>query len=235
MSEQLDYTKLIEQSDYQKKMAAEKSVELIEDGMIIGLGSGSTVYWMLKRLGERVKEGLIVKGIPSSKRTAGWADEFGIPLTGFHEPMQLDLAIDGADEIDGDLNLIKGGGGSLVREKIVNAAANRLIIIADKSKMVSHLGESALPVEVLPFGWEITAKHISQLGCVTTLRKKKKEVFISDNGNYILDCQFDHIANPKSLHESLKLLVGVVETGLFIGMTNQVIIGENESIKIIYS
>lgn len=130
-------------------------------------------------------------------------------------------------------DLIKGGGGSLVREKIVNAAAKQLLIVADQSKMVDQLGQSALPVEVLPFGWEITAKNISQLGCKVTLRKKDNDIFVSDNGNYIVDCYFDPIQNPKELHSTLKQMIGVVETGLFIDMADRLIIGCEQDTKIV--
>lgn len=219
--------------DNQKKRAGEKSVRFIESGMIVGLGSGTTVYWMMKKLGELVKQGFHVNGIPSSCKTERLANEFGIPLKTFAEIDKIDVAIDGADEIDTQTNIIKGGGGSLVREKIIDSFANQLIIIADESKMVSKLGSYPLPVEVIPFGFEATAKKISQLGCTPKLRKKDNQVFISDNGNYILDCQFDSITDPKALHAILKQLVGVVETGLFVGMTDKVIIGKDEKVDMI--
>lgn len=217
----------------QKKVAGEHSVEFIKNGMTIGLGSGTTVYFMMKKLGELVKQGLDVYGIPSSRKTERWAKEFGIPLKMFAEIEKIDIAIDGADEIDAHMNLIKGGGGSLVREKIIDVFANQLIIIADESKMVSELGNYPLPVEVLPFGWEITAKKLSQFGCTPRIREKDNQVFISDNGNYILDCQFEKILKPKVLHESFKLLVGVVETGLFVEMTDKVIIGRDQKVDVI--
>src|SRR4051812_22726633 len=152
--------------DLKKKAVGEKAVEFIRDNMVIGLGSGSTVYWMMKKLGELVSEGLSVKGVPSSVRTEGWAKEFGIPLVYFSEVSQLDLAIDGADEVDPEYNLIKGGGGSLLREKLVDAAADRLIIVVDDSKLVPTLGTFPLPVEVVPFGWEITAQRLAKLDCI---------------------------------------------------------------------
>ncbi|PLR89075.1 ribose-5-phosphate isomerase RpiA [Bacillus sp. T33-2] len=219
--------------DVKKKSAGEKAVELIKDGMTVGLGSGSTIYWTLQKLGELVKNGLNVKGIPSSRRTEQWATGFGIPLTDFSEVSSLDLAIDGADEVDSDFNLIKGGGGSLLREKIVDAASGELIIVVDDSKIVSRLGRFALPVEVVPFGWEITARKITGLGCKPKLRTRDNGVFLSDNGNYILDCQFDSIPDPHELHKNLKLLLGVVETGLFIGMANKVIVGEANGVRIL--
>jgi len=222
-----------EQEAY-KRLAGEKAVEYIQDGMTIGLGSGSTVYWMLKKLGEEVKDGLCVQGIPTSIRTMNWAKKFGIPLTDFTKMDTIQVAIDGADEIDPGLNLIKGGGGSLVREKIVATISERLIIIADSSKKVDVLGRHPLPVEVIPFGWEIIAqKYIPDLGGKSTLRKKDNTVFVSDNGNYILDCQFESIADVGSLHAKLKAIVGVVETGLFINMTDTAIIGDENGVSII--
>ncbi|MFD1037552.1 ribose-5-phosphate isomerase RpiA [Virgibacillus byunsanensis] len=213
--------------DRNKKIIGEEAAKYIKNGMTVGLGSGSTVYWMLKKLGERVEEGLDVKGIPTSKKTERLAKEFHIPLLEFSDIQQIDLAIDGADEVDEHLNLLKGGGGSLVREKIVDAEAKQLIIIADESKLVLHLGTFYLPVEVVPFGWEVTASRIAKLGGSTTLRETNNHVFVSDNGNYILDCDFGQIKEPATLHEKLKLLVGVVETGLFVGMTTNVISTKN--------
>lgn len=220
--------------DLNKKAAGEKAVEFIKDGMVLGLGSGSTVYWTLKKLGELVEQGLNVKGIPSSKRTEGWAKDFNIPLTDFSQVQSMDLAIDGADEIDKDFNLLKGGGGSLVREKIVDANSQKLIIVADQSKLVSHLGKFHLPVEVLPFGWEVTAKKIAEMGATPVLREREGSVFVSNNGNYILDCDFNLIADPELLHKELKQLLGVVETGLFINMTDTIIISGDKGIEVIH-
>jgi len=223
----------IQKKDIQKKIAGEKATEYIKDGMIIGLGSGSTVYWMLKRLGEMVEQGMNVKGISSSIRTEGWSQEFGIPLTDFSEVQLLDLAIDGANEIDPQFNLLKGGGGSLVREKIINTNSAKLIIIADDSKLVSQLGKVPLPVEILRFGWEVTEKKIAQLGCKPVLRSREGASFVSDNGNYIVDCEFEAIPNPEKLHHELKQIVGVVETGLFIGMTDIVILAGETEVKVV--
>ncbi|MBD1378918.1 ribose-5-phosphate isomerase RpiA [Metabacillus arenae] len=223
----------MEPKNNDKQIAGEEAVKFIKDGMTIGLGSGSTVNWMLKKLGERVKEGLNIKGIPSSLKTERLANELGIPLTDFSEVAQLDLAIDGADEVDSRLNLLKGGGGSLVREKIVDMAAKELIIIVDRSKVVPQLGAFPLPVEVLPFGWELTARNIAKLGCEPIIRKKEDQVFVSDNGNYILDCKFSAIKQPEILHEDLKRIVGVVETGLFIGMGVKVIVAKNGEIELL--
>jgi ribose 5-phosphate isomerase A len=219
--------------DLKKKAVGEKAVEYIQDGMTIGLGSGTTVYWMMKKLGELINKGLNVRGVPSSLRTEGWAKEFGIPLVYFFEVSRLDLAIDGADEVDTEFNLIKGGGGSLLREKLVNDAADQLIIVVDESKLVQKLGAFPLPVEVVTFGWENTVRKISTLDCTPKLRMKDGEVFVSNNGNYIVDCEFTSISDPATLHQQLKLILGVVETGLFINMTDKVVVGEENGIKIL--
>lgn len=215
-----------------KKLAAEESVAYIKDGMIVGLGSGSTVNLMLQKLGQRVGEGLDIKGIPSSKKTERLATELGIPLTDFSSVDRIDIAIDGADEVDSGLNLLKGGGGSLVREKVVDLTADKLVIVIDASKMVAELGDFPLPVEVVPFGWQVTAQNISDLGAVTSLRKKGRNVFVSDNGNYVLDCKFDKITEPKKLHEAIKQMVGVVETGLFLEMADEVVMAGNGRVMI---
>lgn len=224
---------MLSETDLKKKAVGESALDYVQDGMVVGLGSGSTVYWMLKKLGEYIQEGLDVKGVPSSLRTEGWAKEFGIPLVSLSEAPKLDLAIDGADEVDPDFNLTKGGGGSLLREKLVNDAANRLIIVVDESKMVQRLGAFPLPVEIVPFGWENTVKKISRLQCTPKLRMKDGEIFVTNNGNYIVDCAFISIADAKGLHSQLKLLLGVVETGLFIDMADTVIIGEGSRVRIL--
>ncbi|MBM7554231.1 ribose-5-phosphate isomerase RpiA [Thalassobacillus pellis] len=231
MAQEKDYEKIETVADMGKRKAAEQAVSYVEDGMVIGLGSGSTVYWMMKKLGEHVKEGLQVKGIPSSVRTENWAQKFGIPLTGFDKVQELDVAIDGADEIDPFFQLLKGGGGSLVREKIVNTAAKQVITIADEGKYVKELGKRPLPVEVLPFGWEVTAKRITQLKATVKLREKEGNIFISDNGNYIIDCKFPAIDDPYSLHNQLVQLAGVVETGLFLDLADIVILGGPENVR----
>ncbi|WP_100404674.1 ribose-5-phosphate isomerase RpiA [Bacillus solitudinis] len=220
----------IEQS---KKCAGEKAVEMIEDGMTVGLGSGSTMYWVIKRIGQRVKEGLKIKGVPSSIRTEGWAKEFGVPLTDFSQVKQLDIAIDGADEVDPNFNLIKGGGGSLVREKIVAAASKKLIIVVDESKRVEKLGSFGVPVEIVPFGWETTARRLAKLGYNPIIRKKEKERFVSNNGNYIVDCQIGLFEDAATLQEELKKITGVVETGLFIKMTDMLVVGGSERVEIL--
>ncbi|GAB4073015.1 ribose 5-phosphate isomerase A [Barrientosiimonas marina] len=212
--------------DHAKKNAGESSVDLIQNGMTVGLGSGSTVYWMLKQLGERAANGLDVKGVPSSQQTKGWAEAFGVPLTDFAHVKRLDLAIDGADEVDPQWQLVKGGGGALVREKIIAASANSLIVIIDESKTVSQLGAFPLPIEVVPFGWETTAERITETGVEPVARRNDAgELFVSDNGNYIVDCHFGTIREPRALEKQINQLTGVVETGLFTDMANNVIVG----------
>ncbi|WP_152655368.1 ribose 5-phosphate isomerase A [Oceanobacillus sp. CFH 90083] len=215
-----------------KQHAAERAVEYIKNGMILGIGSGSTVNYMLKQLARRIEvEGIQIKGIPASKKSEKLANELGIPLTTFAEHSHIDLAIDGADEIDEQLHLSKGGGGSLVREKMVDSIADYFIVIAGADKLVKKLGAFPLPVEVVPFGWEVTEKRLQKLGCKTSLRYQEDKTFISDNGNYIIDCQFETIAEPEKLHQEIKSLLGVVETGIFANMADEVIISEQGNLR----
>ncbi|WP_040978756.1 ribose-5-phosphate isomerase RpiA [Oceanobacillus jeddahense] len=217
--------------DQLKKAVGEKAASLVQDGMKVGLGSGSTVYWLVRALGERMKqEGIHIEGIPSSIQTGEWANEFGVPLTDFATTKELDVTIDGSDEVDPNFQLIKGGGAALFREKIIAQAAEKLIIIVDASKMVKQLGAYALPVEILPFAWERTAYEIEKLGCVPVLRLKDGEPLITDNGNYIVDCPFEKIEDPVDLDQKLQKIVGVIETGLFIDMADSVIVGGSEGV-----
>ncbi|KXY78657.1 ribose 5-phosphate isomerase A [Bacillus anthracis] len=214
-----------------KQLAGEYAANFVKDGMKIGLGTGSTVYWTIQKLGERVKEGLSFQAVPTSKETETLAHQLNIPLISLNDVQSLDLTIDGADEIDSNLQLIKGGGGALLREKIVASSSKELLIIADKSKLVTHLGTLPLPVEIIPFSWKQTESKIQALGCQTTLRLKNNETFITDNNNIIIDCIFPHsITNPAHLHTQLKMITGVVETGLFISMTSKAIIGTKNGI-----
>ncbi|MDV2582200.1 ribose-5-phosphate isomerase RpiA [Alkalibacillus haloalkaliphilus] len=215
-----------------KKNAALKSVEFVKDGMVLGLGSGSTMYWVLEALSERIEQGEHIQGIPSSVKTEKLAREFGIPLTDFSQVGTLDLAIDGADEFDPDFQLIKGGGGSLMREKIVDIAAETFVVVADDSKRVQQLGDFPLPVEVVQFGWESTKARIVALGCEAVLRQSQGQPFVTNNSQYILDCHFQSIENPHILHEQLKTIVGVVETGLFLDMADYIIVGSEERAEV---
>ncbi|HDR7782281.1 MULTISPECIES: ribose 5-phosphate isomerase A [Bacillus] len=215
-----------------KQLAGEYAANFVKDGMKVGLGTGSTVYWTIQKLGERVKEGLSFQAVPTSKETELLAKQLNISLISLNDVQSLDLTIDGADEIDANLQLIKGGGGALLREKIVATSSKELIIIADESKLVTHLGTFPLPVEIIPFSWKQTERKIQSLGCQTTLRLKNNETFFTDNNNMIIDCIFPHnITNPANLHTQLKMITGVVETGLFVNMTSKAIIGTKNGIK----
>jgi ribose 5-phosphate isomerase A len=216
------------QQDTWKQLAGQAAALLVEDGMVIGLGSGTTAIHMIYALAERMKEGLrIVGAVPTSNATAALAEQLGIPLTDLNVHPELDIDIDGADEIDDQLSLIKGGGGALLREKIVAASARRLVVIADVTKHVTRLGlHMPLPIEIIPFALTPVAKRLEALGGEVQVRKVNNTVFLTDNGNMILDCHFPGgIADPFTLHERIKRIVGVVETGLFLHMAGQAIIG----------
>lgn len=207
----------------EKLIIGEKAVEYIKEGMVVGLGTGSTAYYMIKKLGELVKEGLEIRGIPTSVETERLAKKWGIPLTNFAEVDFLDISIDGADEVNPNMDLIKGGGGALLREKMIAKAAKKFIVVADPSKVVNELGNFLLPVEVVRFGFEMTAKHLSELGCSPHLRLMEGKPFITDNGNFILDCDFGTISNPEWLDQELNMIPGVLENGLFVHMAHSLI------------
>src|SRR5215216_502813 len=195
-----------------KQMAGRRAVEFVEDGMSVGLGTGSTARWLVERLGERVREGLRVRCVPTSRRTEEQARSLGIPLVTLGEAGELDIAVDGADEIGPGLALIKGGGGALLREKLVASAARRFVVIADGSKRVDVLGRFPLPVEVVQFGWELTARRVAAVtGVEPVLRVRVGgETFVSDNGNFIIDCRCGAIPDPARMERELKSLTGVV-------------------------
>jgi ribose 5-phosphate isomerase A len=218
-----------------KQAAGEYAVSLIKPGMTIGIGTGSTVFYFIKALAQKVADGFDVSGVPTSKKTEALAIQSGIPLVDLNEVDVLDLAIDGADETDPQLQLIKGGGGSLLQEKIVATAATKLVIIADAEKAVNILGRFPLPVEVIPFGWKQTAKHISKFGCNSiVLRQREGKTFVSDHGHYILDCHFEKIENAALLTRQLNGVAGVVENGLFLNIASMAILGQPDgSVKII--
>lgn len=211
-----------------KQLAAEKAVEYVEDGMKVGLGTGSTAYYAIRKLGERVKEGLQITAVATSKASEEQARELGIPLVGFGDIEGLDLTIDGADELDGELQLIKGGGGALLREKIVARNSTRMIVIADESKSVGTLGKFPLPVEIVPFAWEWTVAELNKLGCKVELRRSGDELYKTDNGNYIADCRFEAIASAPETAQALQDITGVVEHGLFIGIADLAIIAKQD-------
>jgi ribose 5-phosphate isomerase A len=210
-------------TDEYKQAAAEKALELVSDGMLIGLGSGSTASFFVHGLARMVAEGMKVRGVPSSRSTAELAASLGIQIV-TELVGQIDLTVDGADEVDPDLNLIKGRGGALFREKLVAAWSRRFVVVVDESKLVKQLGVGVLPVEVLPFLWRSTAERIAALGVSLVVRGGEETPYITDNGNLILDLTVEGgIKNPAGFGIELKKVTGVVEHGLFVGMTDTVI------------
>jgi ribose 5-phosphate isomerase A len=219
------------ETEEMKRIAAQKAVEFVENDMIVGLGTGSTVKYALKNLGERVQEGLSIKGIPTSNETKKIAMKYNIPIVSLSEYPEIDITIDGADEVDSNLNLIKGGGGALTREKIIAYHSKMVIIITDDSKVVKSLGiDFPLPIEVVKFEWQATKRAIEKIGCNVELRKIFDDPFITDNGNYILDCEFERINDPEQLEQDINMIPGVVENGLFIGVATKVIVGSKKGI-----
>ena len=216
----------------EKQRAAEAAVEYVKDGMIVGLGTGSTTEFAVKKLGERVRDGLAIRGIPTSDVTKVQAEEEGIPLIDFSETMYIDLTIDGADEIDVNLNMIKGGGAALLREKIVASASKEEIIIVSHEKFVKQLGSFPLPVEVIPFGWQVIFNQLETLGGSPDLRLKQGQPLLTDQGNYIIDCRFRQILDAAQLEQRLNMIPGVVENGLFIGLCTRMIMAEGEKIVV---
>jgi len=213
--------------DQEKQLAAEASLKYVQDGQLVGLGTGSTATWAIRALGEKVRAGLKIRGIPTSQRSRELATELGIPLTTFDEVQQLDVTIDGADEFDPNLNLIKGGGGALLREKIVASATRQVVIVTDSSKQVPVLGKFPLPVEVIRFAQALVAKRIASLGATPTLRRDAQgKPYVTDEGHHILDCSFGKIPNPAELDRTLNTIPGVVEHGLFVGMASVVIMAK---------
>ncbi|WP_066172217.1 ribose-5-phosphate isomerase RpiA [Bacillus marinisedimentorum] len=217
----------------EKQLAGEKAAEYVQEGMIVGLGTGSTVYYTIMKLGERVKNGLKIKGVSTSSSTTKLASELGIPMTTLNEADRIDLTIDGADEVDKEGNGIKGGGGALLFEKMVAAASDSIIWVVGVNKLVEKLGAFPLPVEVIPFGYKQIQKKLSARGIKSDLRQQDGEVYKTDSGNYILDLQMGTIENPAELDQWLNGLAGVVENGLFNGMVNKVIAGKDGGTEVI--
>ena len=218
-----------------KTAAAKSAAALVTDGMIVGLGSGSTAALAVDAIGKRVREGLRITGIPTSENTAAQARALGIPLSDLTDHGQIDMTIDGADEVEeGGLNLIKGHGGALLREKIVASVSRRLVIVVDESKIVHHLGAKfPVPVEVVQFGWQVTARQLSNLGATPSLRRNANgEAFISDGGHYILDCAFGPSIEGKSIARELDHIVGLVEHGLFIGFAPEVHVASAKGVRV---
>lgn len=220
--------------DALKRASADVAAAQLRDGMIVGLGSGSTARFAVEAIAKRVKAGLRIIGIPTSEQTASLAAEGGIVLATLGEHSRIDVTIDGADEVElGTLHLIKGGGGNQLREKIVATASERLVIIVDERKLVPKLGTRApVPVEVAQFGWQATSRHLTEKRASPVLRLTPDgQPYVTDGGNYILDCAFGPIEDPGALQGELDALVGVMEHGLFVGMTSQVLIGTGEGVK----
>jgi ribose 5-phosphate isomerase A len=224
----------------QKRAAAARAVDFVRPGMRIGLGSGSTARYFVDLLAERVRTGLDIVAVATSETTRRDAERGGIPLTSLDETPELDLTVDGADEIGPDLSLIKGGGGALLREKIVAFASKRLIVIADESKWVSALGRFPLPIDVVPFGLAVTRRAVeaaaTAAGCagLALLRRGKDgHAFVTDNGHWVLDAALERISDPKNLADRLSAIPGVVEHGLFIGLATEVVLGGPEGVRII--
>ncbi len=227
--------------DIAKINAAAAALDYVEDGMTIGLGTGSTAAHFVRLLGERVRQGAVVLGVPTSEATRALAEATGVPLVDLARVTQIHLVVDGADEIDHDFNLIKGGGGALLREKIIASAADHVVIIADQSKPVQRLGGFPLPIEVAPFGFTITARQIFEVlreaGCAgdeVTLRHGAQPTlpFITDNGNFILDAACKSIPDPAALADMLSAIPGVIEHGLFIELAHTIIIGGEDDVEV---
>jgi len=220
-----------QQQDLEKQAAARAGVQLVQEGQIVGLGSGSTAAYFLRFLAERVRAGLNLRGIPTSVHTQQLAASLGIPLTTLDEIQQIDVAVDGADEVDPNLQLIKGGGGAFLREKIIASAARRFVVIADSGKRVDVLGKFAVPVEVVPFAQKLVAKEIQALGASVQLRSQASgQIYVTDEGHHILDCRFGEIHDPAKLALQLESIPGVMEHGLFVNMAEIVLIAQGEQI-----
>lgn len=216
-----------------KRLAAEASLQYVRDGDVVGLGTGSTAKYVVLGLSERVKAGLRIRGVPTSRETTELARRLGIPLIESEDRWEIDVAIDGADQVDPQLNLIKGGGGALLKEKIVAAAARRLIIVVDPTKRVPTLGDSVpLPIEVVPFGWGSTARQIEELGGKVALRERAGQIFKTEAGHYILDLYLTRIEDPSALEVLLNGIPGVVETGLFVGRADMLIVGTPNGLQV---
>ena len=213
--------------DQEKQAAARAAVELVKSGEIVGLGSGSTAAFAVQFLAERVRAGLKILGIPTSIHTQQLATQLGIPLTTLDEHPVIDIDIDGADEIDPQLNLIKGGGGAFLREKIIASVSRRFIVIGDSEKQVSTLGRFPLPVEVVPFAENLIKTRIEALGAKVSLRPNTNgKPYVTDEGHHILDCNFGKIADPAGLAQKLRAIPGLVEHGLFVGMAEMALVGK---------
>lgn len=217
----------------EKQLAAEKSIEFVKDGMTLGLGTGSTVFFLVKKLAELVKQGLNIKCVSTSNQTSELAKSLGIKIVNLNEVDHIDLTIDGADEVDKNLNGIKGGGGALLFEKIVAKASNKVIWIVDSSKYVKKLGKFPLPVEIISFGSKQLLKRFTDNGYKPEIRKNGSDIYITDSGNRIIDLHLNEIEDSLKLEQEIKLIPGVVEVGLFNNIVNMVIVGKENSTEIV--
>jgi ribose 5-phosphate isomerase A len=214
-------------NDTEKELAARAALEYIHDGQVVGLGSGSTSTLAIRCMGERVRQGLKIRGIPTSIASRDLANQLGIPLTTFDEVQEIDVTIDGADEFDPKLNLIKGGGGAMLREKIVASASKQLVIVTDSSKQVDLLGRFPLPLEVIGFAEPLVAKRVAGLGAKVMRRQDRTgKPYLTDEGHHIFDCHFDRIPDPPALARTLSEMPGIVEHGLFVGMASVVLMAK---------
>jgi ribose 5-phosphate isomerase A len=221
----------LKRADQEKEAAARASLRFIESGQVVGLGTGSTAACFIRLLGGQVKNGLRIRGIPTSVRSRELAESLGIPLTTLDECQEIDVTVDGADEVDPELRLIKGGGGALLREKVIASATKHLVIVADATKQVPRLGKFPLPVEVIRFAQALVAKKIAALGADVHLRLQANGTpFVTDENNHILDCHFGEIADADNLARQLSDMPGIVEHGLFIGMASTVLLAKGDEI-----
>lgn len=217
----------------QKKSAGYKAAEYVKDGMVVGLGTGSTAKHMVDAVGEMVKNGLKIQAVPTSKATEQQARELGIPLLDINDVNHIDLAIDGVDEIDHQFNATKGGGAALFREKVVASLAKEVIWIMDESKLVDQIGAFPLPIEVLPYGYQIVYQKLDAFGFKPSMRMKGDELLVTDNGNYIVDLHVGVPADVEDIREKVEGIVGVLETGQFLKMCDRIIVGTNDGVKVI--
>ncbi len=222
-----------EEKNSEKKAAAERACEFLKDGMTIGLGSGSTVFFAVKKIGELVRAGLNIRAVSTSDSTTQLAQSEGIKLISIDDAGEIDITIDGADEADSSFNGIKGGGGALLFEKIVALSSKKNIWIVDSAKLVERLGKFPLPVEVIPFGYKRVFKIIGDMKLNPVIRKKNDDLYFTDSGNLIFDLHIGKIDDPVKLNEELKLINGIVETGLFINIADTIVAGRSNSSEII--
>lgn len=217
-----------------KRVAAEHAAAQVRDGMVVGLGSGSTAALAIEALAARMRQGLRMLGIPTSSAAAALARQLGVPLTSFAEHRRIDITIDGADQVErATLALVKGLGGALLREKLVASVSNRMIVVVDETKLVDRLGDATpLPVEIVAFGWQVVLDRLAALDCAPQLRLAVDGPFVTDGGNHIIDCTFADIPDPIQLEARLASIIGVVESGLFVGMASEIMVGRPTGVEV---